>query len=47
MCYVSCRGAIDSALTVQIRPKSNLEAFVWSHQSITRLISDRQFAPKC
>ena len=27
------------------RPKSNLEGFVWSHQSITGLIS--QFAPKC
>ena len=29
------------------RPKSNLEAFVWSYQSITGLISKRQFAPKC
>ena len=29
------------------RPKSNLEGFVWSHQSITGLISQRQFAPQC
>ena len=27
--------------------KSNLEGFVWSHQSITGLISQRQFVPKC
>ena len=25
--------------------ESNLEGFVWSHQSITGLISQRQFAP--
>ena len=47
MCYMSSRGAIDSALTLQFRPKSNLEGFVWSHQSINGLISERQFAPKC
>ena len=29
------------------RPTSNLEGFVWNHQSITGLISQRQFAPKC
>ena len=29
------------------RPKSNLEGFVWSHQSITGLIYQGQFAPKC
>ena len=29
------------------RPKSNLEGFVWSHQSKTGLISQRKFAPKC
>ena len=29
------------------RPKSNLEGFVWSHQSINGLICQRQFAPKC
>ena len=26
---------------------SNLEGFVWSHQSITGLISQRQFSPLC
>ena len=31
----------------KLRPKSNLEGFVWSHQSINGLISQRQFAPKC
>ena len=29
------------------KAKSNLEGFVWSHQSITGLISQRPFAPKC
>ena len=36
---------VTSYLT--FRPKSNVEGFVWSHQSITGLISQRQFAPKC
>ena len=27
--------------------KPNLEGFVWSHRSITGLISQRQFAPNC
>ena len=29
------------------RPKSNLERFVFSHQSLTGLISQGQFAPEC
>ena len=29
------------------RPKSNLEVLVWCHQSITGLMSQTQFAPKC
>ena len=32
---------------ITFRPKSNLEGFVWSHQSITGLVSQRQFAPQC
>ena len=30
---------------ITFRAKSNLEGFVWSHPSITGLVSQRQFAP--
>ena len=36
---------LDLGLSVQ--NQVNLEGFVWSHQSITGLISQRQFVPKC
>ena len=32
---------------ITFRAKSNLEGFVWSHQSITGLVCQRQFAPQC
>ena len=48
-CQTCYSPPVTSYLTqVQtFRPTSNLEGFVWSHQSITGLISQRQFAPKC
>ena len=35
-----------SLVTRTFRPKSNLEGFVWSRQSITRLVSQRQSIDK-
>ena len=48
-CQTCYSPPVTSYLTqvLSFRPKSNLEGFVWSHQSITGLISRRQFVPKC
>ena len=38
---------INLTRVITLLPKSNLEEFAWSHQSITGLISQRQFGPQC
>ena len=42
----SAPGTDRVPLNESLRPKPNLERFVWSHQSITGVISQRQFAPQ-
>ena len=43
----TCYSPFIFDLGLNVRPKSNLEGFVWSHQSIIGLISQGQFVPKC
>ena len=43
--YLQIRLNLTHLIT--LGTKSNLEGFVWSHQSEMGLVSPRQFAPQC